>query len=540
MLVQVRVHLATAPAMAGTAAAVVTNLSLMTDELADDEEAEGFDAMDAGPAAEVDGDDDAFFAQLDEMAEVADTMADCPLHDIGEGGEWAATLRGKLRFQTHRLHVDSADSMADAPDDWSDSDRQSDWEPEVAVEEVKALAANPAPPTSSPPPDAWRHDRMPRSPPPSIEEMAPPPPGVAASFCTANDVRRRRWQRLLASPASLGDVPEDLYPAILVHVPPAGLACLALASREWGRAVSVAMQTEQQWDSISNGLATCRGRIALATCRGRIKQLYSALCTLCDGPAACVELISGMSAAADKVDMDIAWCSPSELFRFVAKCPRAFKWTPALVVEVVQARSLNTGTIEDFEDAHCFAADLEDAFCSLYRYSHSRGFAVRFEDVVQLAISSDRVVDGGFRLHFLMGCFGSFFEGYSFNELDGRRLGSFVASCSMPLADVLTLTSMLDEEESAAEEMGSAQEREGTVAFLHAWAEGSNFPSGGGWASGDVHTFIRSMMHWSHDLKRHAMALALGWLQEMLSPLVHVLGESPPLAAALGMIEALQ
>eukprot|EP00966_Prymnesium_polylepis_P280110 6471500-Prymnesium_polylepis.1 len=112
----------------------------------------------------------------------------------------------------------------------------------VAAAEVDALAAAApkSPPPAGDPLTQWRTDRCPATPPP--DKM----PAVV-TFVTATELTRRRWQRLRATPVGFEDVPEELYPDILAHVPIHSLSRLCLVSSSWTRAVLAGLRTQSLW-----------------------------------------------------------------------------------------------------------------------------------------------------------------------------------------------------------------------------------------------------------------------------------------------------
>ena len=174
--------------------------------------------------------------------------------------------------------------------------------------------------------------------------------------------------------------------------------------------------------------------------------------------------------------------------------------------------------------------------------ARQRGFAVTLEEALSVLLRPEFVESRTARAYCIMESYATFSEyGYEFDERHGTRMATSVAQMRLPLGDVLELIARLDEEEGRAEAqglLGDDNDRASTVAFLRTWAEATGAPAS--LSLSEIQAFLGAVSRWDVPLKRHALPLALGWVQALLAPLAAVLPGCPPLQAASGLIEAIQ
>ena len=336
-------------------------------------------------------------------------------------------------------------------------------------------------------------------------------------------------------------LPVDLHPEILAHVPLHGLARLALTCHAWHRAVEAAVRTVRQWRH-------CYADAEYGHSEP-LHQLFGALFCRCQTPRECIELYTAMQSAAEIVEAEVPQLplsfvdiavydnGPDALAIQLAKCRRAQEWTAEHIAEVFLTfvRYLRAGWFS-LDDAESAMLDLRDLV---------NGFAVTLEEALSVVLRPEFVESRAARAYCIMESYASFsqmrIDGYEFDEEHGTRMATGVAQMRLPLGDVLELIARLDEEEGRAEAqglLGDDNDRASTVAFLRTWAEATGAPAS--LTLSEIQPFLGAVSRWDAPLKRHALPLALGWVQALLAPLAAVLPGCPLLQVASGLIEAMQ
>ena len=129
-------------------------------------------------------------------------------------------------------------------------------------------------------------------------------------------------------------------------------------------------------------------------------------------------------------------------------------------------------------------------------------------------------------------CFFDEHEPYDFTEDDAARIGLFVASAALPIADVVDLIDHLREQEDGAEGEDWINTRGClcTVATLRAWARAASFPTQ--WPTQARTSMFVALSRWSATnaadvaFEGRVAKLAMSWAMELLAPHVLVLGET--------------
>jgi hypothetical protein len=127
--------------------------------------------------------------------------------------------------------------------------------------------------------------------------------------------------------------------------------------------------------------------------------------------------------------------------------------------------------------------DDEEAFWKpSYIANDIQSFAGAFssvDDEAVLKLCLDKMPVRSDRSKVIMSWFASFLDEYDFTEDDAARIGLFVASAALPIADVVDLIDHLRGEEDEAEgaDWINTQGCLCTVATLRAWARAASFPT---------------------------------------------------------------
>jgi hypothetical protein len=128
--------------------------------------------------------------------------------------------------------------------------------------------------------------------------------------------------------------------------------------------------------------------------------------------------------------------------------------------------------------------------------------------------------------------FACFSDEYDFTEDDAARIGLFVASAALPIADVVDLIDHLRGQEDGAEAEDWIDTRGClcTVATLRAWARAASFPTQ--WPAQARTSMFVALSRWSATnaadvaFEGRVAKLAMSWAMELLAPHVLVLEET--------------
>lgn len=195
----------------------------------------------------------------------------------------------------------------------------------------------------------------------------------------------------------------------------------------------------------------------------------------------------------------------------------------------------------DLEDS----SDLEDSLhleCAKYLANDIQRFAGAFgsvDDEAVLKLCLDKMPVRSDRSKVIMSWFAHFvnggLEGYDFTEDHAARIGLFVASAALPIADVVDLVDHLQEQEDEAEgeEWIGTRGCLCTVATLGAWARAASFPTQ--WPAQAQTSMFVALSRWSATdatdaadvaFEGRVARLAMRWAMELLAPHVSVLEET--------------
>eukprot|EP00966_Prymnesium_polylepis_P246981 5711821-Prymnesium_polylepis.1 len=133
---------------------------------------------------------------------------------------------------------------------------------------------------------------------------------------------------------------------------------------------------------------------------------------------------------------------------------------------VLHSSLIQPADISSLDEASWLASDLHQ-FTELLLPSHLH------KDALKLITRPEVLDTREKRSWFIMETFGSFVDGYDFDEAIGVSMGTAVAVIGLPAEDVLDLISQLNDMEFDLDD-GS---RDGTIAFLRSWADGCSFPT---------------------------------------------------------------
>lgn len=328
----------------------------------------------------------------------------------------------------------------------------------------------------------------------------------------------------------------QLHLDIVVHMPLASLACLALCSHAWSRSVTAAARTERLWCAMNEQRPRERyfytTREAFCTAydlwQRDWRRLFGVIFSLCDGPAAASELCGAFSEL-DHLSSVYVIDDHGELGKLLAQSPRAHEWTGELVCDV-DARHMEP---DNLEEANCVISDLRDLVSSMRAAKSS--FNVDENDVYKHLLSPHVTKARSSRSLLIMEAYAHFYEEYEFDAVMGATMGSAVAAMSIPMDDLCDLIPRLVAEETDAEADGAVDTRGyvATIAFLRAMTHDSAFPTT--WASADLNNFNTMVAGWSMEFRRAAAPMAIVWLDAAL------LSEIPKLDTfARGLLAALR
>ena len=354
-----------------------------------------------------------------------------------------------------------------------------------------------------------------------------------------------------AHATTMDDLPLEVYPLIIAHLPVHAAARLALVSTVWNAALAQGLVSADFHTSLqSEYYAACRGSMAHAVADNALHLLGAVTCRL-DGPATTIELVRRMMPVIVAHDDRCDRFEGEELFFRVKglggfaealnKCRRASEWSAEKVLECMDI--LGQGPFHLLETLHAnetfegvsISLSLEEA---CYLANDIQSFAGAFssvDDEAVLKLCLDKMPVRSDRSKVIMSWFACFFdehEPYDFTEDDAARIGLFVASAALPIADVVDLIDHLRGQEDEAEGADWIGTRGClcTVATLRAWARAASFPTQ--WPTQARTSLFVALSRWSATdaadvaFEGRVAKLAMSWAMELLAPHVLVLEET--------------
>ena len=383
-------------------------------------------------------------------------------------------------------------------------------------------------------------------------------------------LKRKRWQPPSSEPlrsaaagprahaTSMDDLPLEVYPLIIAHLPVHSAARLALVSTVWNAALArglvsadfhTSLQAEYRYASkrTKGPLAQLPDLRAVkrAVADDALRLLGAVTCRL-DGPAATIELVRRMAPFFEEVE----WFEGEELFfpengvggfaEALNKCRRASEWNAEKVFECMDI--LGQGPFRLLKKRDADSEDLSDLEDSLhleeagYLATDIQSFAGAFgsvDDEAVLKLCLDKMPVRSDRSKVIMSWFADFVDfPYDFTEDHAARIGLFVASAALPIADVVDLVDHLQEQEDEAEGSDWIDARGClcTVATLGAWARAASFPTQ--WPAQAQTSMFVALSRWSATdaadvaFEGRVARLAMRWAMELLAPHVSVLEET--------------
>ena len=383
-------------------------------------------------------------------------------------------------------------------------------------------------------------------------------------------LKRKRWQPPASEPlrsaaagsrahaTSMDDLPLEVYPLIIAHLPVHSAARLALVSTVWNAALArglvsadfhTSLQAEYRYASkrTKGPLAQLPDLRAVkrAVADDALRLLGAVTCRL-DGPAATIELVRRMAPFFEIKE----WFEGEELFfpengvggfaEALNKCRRASEWSAEKVFECMDILAQGPFRLLKKRDADLEdSSDLDDSLhleCAKYFANDIQSFAGAFgsvDDEAVLKLCLDKMPVRSDRSKVIMSWFADFVDfPYDFTEDHAARIGLFVASAALPIADVVDLVDHLQEQEDEAEGSDWIDARGClcTVATLGAWARAASFPTQ--WPAQAQTSMFVALSRWSATdaadvaFEGRVARLAMRWAMELLAPHVSVLEET--------------
>ena len=375
-------------------------------------------------------------------------------------------------------------------------------------------------------------------------------------------LKRKRWQPPASEPlrsaaagsrahaTSMDDLPLEVYPLIIAHLPVHAAARLALVSTVWNAALAQGLVSADFHTVLqSEYYAACRGSMAHAVADDALRLLGAVTCRL-GGPAATIELVRRMAPFFEEEE----WFEGEELFfhengvggfaKALNKCRRASEWSAEKVFECMDILAQGPFHLLKKRDADLEdSSDLDDSLhleCAKYLANDIQRFAGAFgsvDDEAVLKLCLDKMPVRSDRSKVIMSWFADFVNGtydfpYDFTEDHAARIGLFVASAALPIADVVDLVDHLQEQEDEAEgeEWIGTRGCLCTVATLGAWARAASFPTQ--WPAQAQTSMFVALSRWSATdaadvaFEGRVAKLAMRWAMELLAPHVSVLEET--------------
>jgi|EP00900_Chrysochromulina_parva_P020112 hypothetical protein len=366
------------------------------------------------------------------------------------------------------------------------------------------------------------------------------PPGAhAAPEPPSSEPLRRAAAGPRSHATTMDDLPLEVYPLIIAHLPVHAAARLALVSTVWNAALAQSLVSADFHTSLQSEYAACRGSMAHAVADDALHLLGAVTCRL-DGPATTIELVRRMAPVMVARDSEKLFFQDVKGFGGFAealnKCRRASEWSAEKVLECIDI--LGQGPFDLFTGIciKLYLDDDEEAFWKpSYIANDIQSFAGAFssvDDEAVLKLCLDKMPVRSDRSKVIMSWFASFLDEYDFTEDDAARIGLFVASAALPIADVVDLIDHLRGEEDEAEgaDWINTQGCLCTVATLRAWARAASFPTQ--WPAQARTSMFVALSRWSATnaadvaFEGRVAKLAMSWAMELLAPHVLVLEET--------------
>eukprot|EP00900_Chrysochromulina_parva_P005137 jgi/Chrpa1/14624/Chrysochromulina_OHIO_Genome00010291-RA len=349
-----------------------------------------------------------------------------------------------------------------------------------------------------------------------------------------------------AHATTMDDLPLEVYPLIIAHLQMHAAARLALVSTVWNAALAQRLVSADFHTSLlSEYYAACRGGMAHAVADNALRLLGAVTCRL-DGPATTIELLRRMIPVI--VGPDDRFEGEELFFRVkgfggfaeaLNKCRRASEWSAEKVFECMDI--LGQGPFYVLESLHAketlregisVSFSLEDACVLANDIQSFAGAFGSVDDEAVLKLCLDKMPVRSDRSKVIMSWFARFFDEYDFTEDDAARIGLFVASAALPIADVVDLIDHLRGQEDEAEGADWIGTRGClcTVATLRAWARAASFPTQ--WPTQARTSMFVALSRWSATnaadvaFEGRVAKLAINWAMELLAPHVLVLEET--------------
>ena len=384
-------------------------------------------------------------------------------------------------------------------------------------------------------------------------------------------LKRKRWQPPASEPlrsaaagsrahaTSMDDLPLEVYPLIIAHLPVHSAARLALVSTVWNAALARGLVSADFHKSLRAEYASKRTKGPLAqlpelraakraVADDALRLLGAVTCRL-DGPAATIELVRRMAPFFEIKE----WFEGEELFfpengvggfaEALNKCRRASEWSAEKVFECMDILAQGPFHLLKKRDADLEdSSDLEDSLHleeAGYLAEEIQSFAGAFgsvDDEAVLKLCLDKMPVRSDRSKVIMSWFADFVDfPNDFTEDHAARIGLFVASAALPIADVVDLVDHLQEQEDEAEGSDWIGTRGClcTVATLGAWARAASFPTQ--WPAQAQTSMFVALSRWSATdatdaadvaFEGRVARLAMRWAMELLAPHVSVLEET--------------
>ena len=350
--------------------------------------------------------------------------------------------------------------------------------------------------------------------------------------------------RARAHSTTMDVLPLAVYPLIIAHLPVHAAARLALVSGVWNAAlaqhlVSADFHTSLQREYLSGNRFEEPDSHAVVD--DALRLLGAVTCRL-DGPATTIGLVRRLLPfLADHPYSRRVFFEGRGVGGFTEalnKCRHASDWSAEKVLECLGILAVGPlrllggylGGDRIFLTTSLYHHPLEDAY-NIAKYL--KKFAGAFSNVdgeAVLKLFLDKKMPGcSDRSKVIMFWFASFFPEYDFTEDDAARIGLFVASAALPIADVVDLIERLLEQEDAAEEADWINTRGClcSVAALRAWARAAAFPTQ--WPAQARTSMFDALSRWTaanaeQDVSRlvafegRLAKLASSWAMELLAP----------------------
>ena len=374
-----------------------------------------------------------------------------------------------------------------------------------------------------------------------------PPGAQAAPEPPSSEPLRSAAAGPRAHATTMDDLPLEVYPLIIAHLPVHAAARLALVSTVWNAALAQGLVSADFHTSLQSEYAACTGSkrsMAHAVADDALRLLGAVTCRL-DGPASTIELVRRMApvmVARDSEELFIYFLGFGKFAEALNKCRHASEWSAEKVLECkdilglmkmyTHTHTASTDSISTLDTNGISTLNVEEAhFLACDVKSFARAFG-SVDDEAVLKLCLDKMPVRSDRSKMIMSWFACFFDDYDFTEDDAARIGLFVASAALPIADVVDLIDHLRGQENGAEARDWIGTRGClcTVATLRAWARAASFPTQ--WPTQARTSLFVALSRWSATnaadvaFEGRVAKLAMSWAMELLAPHVLVLEET--------------